>query len=174
MEFPIKHYQMSSTGLRILKDWLHNEAADWYTPDDDAIQNITLLCEAYHVSNFLEISPHFLDEVMDLIVNAVTGEGARSGEEIKTIIVAVRRAGPIGTKFLTDWLVHSDMTEVTIEDKQDAEVARLIESDSLLRPQFLEAMMRERIAKTNKYPWADERCKYHVHGEHIRCYAKWV
>ncbi|KAK5719765.1 hypothetical protein LTR17_015136 [Elasticomyces elasticus] len=107
-------------GFEIFANWLKDGRVPWGV--DTSVVAVQDLCSAYQIGKQFEVSPHFLDEVMDSIVHAVVQtcvredhQKHRGGQDTGAIIKQLRTTfeqDSVGRRFFVDWLVYGDLTEV--------------------------------------------------------------
>ncbi|KAK5693934.1 hypothetical protein LTR97_009551 [Elasticomyces elasticus] len=160
-------------GFKIFANWL--KEGEVPMSSDTSLTALQDLCSAYQVGKQFEVSPHFLDEVMDSIVHAVLQTRVlehrrthRDGQDTGAIIKQLRTTfeqDSLGRRFLVDWLVHGDLTEASGETIWAGGLASEVKKDAALHAEVSVAMFREKLCKTSLPPWLEDghECDYHAH-----------
>ncbi|KAK3625722.1 hypothetical protein LTR56_020226 [Elasticomyces elasticus] len=169
-------------GIEIFAHWLKEGEVEQNSGMN--LAGIKELCSAYQVGRDIEVPTHFLDEVMDQLLDIVTQKNRtryRSGitihQDARQIILLLRE---VCSKYLTerdllvDWIVHDDLGGSTDDALWDDSTTLMaaIGPDTELKSHLLEAMLSEKLCKASQPPWSENRCVYHLHKLRMPCYRK--
>ncbi|KAK4890384.1 hypothetical protein LTR27_010912 [Elasticomyces elasticus] len=170
-------------GFKIFVDWLQEGHVPLNV--DPSLSAIQDLCSAYEVGEHFKVSPHFLDEVMDGIIHAVLqayvmtdDRRHRDGQDTCAIVEQLRTTFEqysLGRRFLVDWLVYGDLTDVAEETIWSGHLAGEVAKDAALHREVSVGMFREKLCKTSLPPWSEDghECDYHAHvASDLACYSK--
>ncbi|KAK5722327.1 hypothetical protein LTR15_005556 [Elasticomyces elasticus] len=102
----------------------------------------------------------------------------RDGQDTCAIAKQLRTTfeqGSVGRKFLVDWLVYGDLTDMGQEPIWGETLAIEIAKEAELHREVCMGMLREKLCKTSVPPWPEDgnECDYHAHdASDLACYNK--